>query len=43
VGVVVLSVEVMLLFAAMIFALDLLVLYLALKAFRREEILVRWR
>jgi len=43
VGVVVLSVEVMLLFAAAIFALDILVLYLALKAFRREEILVRWR
>lgn len=42
-GLVILSVVNMLLFAAMIFALDVLVLYLAIKAFRREEILVRWR
>jgi ABC-2 type transport system permease protein len=43
VGLVILSLTNMLLFAAIILALDALAFYLAVKAFKREEILVRWR
>ncbi|HUL39692.1 MAG TPA: ABC transporter permease subunit [Methanomassiliicoccales archaeon] len=43
VGLVILSLTNMLLFAAIVLALDAVAFYLAVKTFKREEILVRWR
>jgi ABC-2 type transport system permease protein len=37
------SVSLMTMFAVLMLALDVLVLYVALKVFRREEILIRWK
>jgi ABC-type Na+ efflux pump permease subunit len=42
-GLILLSIEYMLLFSALIFVLDLIVFYLAIRAFKREDILIKWR